>query len=147
MAARANRAETVFVETDNEGGDAWFAAAERLAAEFRRTGAERDRAGAVPHQEIDALRQAGLLTAALPKTYGGGGASWVDALRLVRIISRGDSSIGQLLGYHYVNAFTPIWGGSSEQANRLVTATVKEGWYWGAAVNPRDPALMAPNSG
>ena len=112
-----------------------------IAGEFARTGASRDRAGGVPRDEIDLLRQAGLLTALHPQEIGGAGIGWAEALRLVRIISRGDSNLGQLLGYHYVNAFVPYIVAAPETADRLGRATVESGAYWGAVVNPRDTGL------
>ena len=37
-----------------------------------------------------------------PLAHGGGGQDWTTALRVVRAVSAGDGSIGQLLGYHYL---------------------------------------------
>ncbi|MBA8880136.1 acyl-CoA dehydrogenase family protein [Phyllobacterium myrsinacearum] len=119
-----------------------FAASALIIAEdLAKTGAERDREAGVPKAEIDTLRHAGLLTALHPKEIGGGGIGWADALRLVRIISRGESSIGQLLGYHYVNAYVPYIAANEATAHVLGVETVEKGHYWGAVVNPRDAGL------
>lgn len=115
--------------------------AEAIADDLRRRAAALDREGAPPHAEIDALRKAGLLTALHPAAIGGGGLSWKQALRLVRTVSRGETGVGQLLGYHYVNAISPYWAAPAEQAAALGVETVRLGLYWGAVVNPRDPGL------
>lgn len=112
-----------------------------IAADLAKSGAERDREAGVPKAEINTLRQAGLLTALHPREIGGGGIGWADALRLVRIISRGESSIGQLLGYHYVNAYVPYIAAEEAKAHALGVETVEQGHYWGAVVNPRDAGL------
>ncbi|WP_325094770.1 acyl-CoA dehydrogenase family protein, partial [Burkholderia contaminans] len=50
--------------------------AERLAAGFARTAAERDQQGGTPKAERDQLRDSGLLALSIPAAYGGLGASW-----------------------------------------------------------------------
>ena len=64
------------------------------------------------------------------------------ALKLVRILARGESSIGQLLGYHFVNSQYIYWAiEDPARAHALGAETVAKNLYWGAAVNPRDPGL------
>ncbi|THA68325.1 acyl-CoA dehydrogenase family protein [Ensifer adhaerens] len=125
-----------------------FARAEALSNDLARRGAELDRVGAPPREEIEALRQAGLLTALHSPEIGGAGLNWVDGLRLVRIVARGESSIGQLLGYHYVNSQYVYWAAADpRQAWVLGAETVERQLYWGAAVNPRDPGLTLERRG
>lgn len=125
-----------------------FARAEALSKDLARRGAELDRVGAPPREEIEALRQAGLLTALHSPEIGGAGLNWVDGLRLVRIVARGESSIGQLLGYHYVNSQYVYWAAADpRQAWVLGAETVERQLYWGAAVNPRDPGLTLERRG
>ncbi|QRM57602.1 acyl-CoA dehydrogenase family protein [Sinorhizobium sp. BG8] len=125
-----------------------FAKAREIAADLTRRGAELDLAGKPPHDEIDRLKETGLLTALHPAEIGGGGLDWVDGLRLVRILARGDSSIGQLLGYHYVNSQYIYWAADDpDKAWELGAETVARKLYWGAAVNPRDPGLTLTRNG
>ncbi|CAN7652835.1 acyl-CoA dehydrogenase family protein [Ensifer adhaerens] len=125
-----------------------FARAEALSTDLARRGAELDRVGAPPREEIEALRQAGLLTALHSPEIGGAGLSWIDGLRLVRIVARGESSIGQLLGYHYVNSQYVYWAAADpRQAWVLGAETVERQLYWGAAVHPRDPGLTLERCG
>lgn len=120
-----------------------FARAIAIAADLRARGAELDREGRPPFSEITELKAAGLLNALHPPEIGGGGLDWVDGLRLVRILARGESSIGQLLGYHFVNSQYISWAAEdSDLAWRLSAETVAKSLYWGAAVNPRDPGLV-----
>lgn len=125
-----------------------FAQASEVSAKFARRGPELDRLGLPPRDEIEALRQAGLLSALHAPEVGGAGLSWVDALRLVRIVARGESSIGQLLGYHYVNSQYVYWAAADpRQAWVFGAETVERQLYWGAAVNPRDPGLVLTRRG
>lgn len=124
-----------------------FARAEDISADLSRRAAELDREGRPPLAEIVKLKNAGLLNALHDQKIGGGGLDWVDGLRLVRILARGESSIGQLLGYHFVNSQYVYWALEETRAHALGTETVAKNLYWGAAVNPRDPGLVLTRRG
>jgi alkylation response protein AidB-like acyl-CoA dehydrogenase len=125
-----------------------FAKAEEIAADLARRGAQLDADGEPPLEEIARLKREGLLTALHPAEIGGGGLDWVDGLRLVRILARGESSIGQLLGYHFVNSQYIYWAADDpDKAWDLGVETVAKKLYWGAAVNPRDPGLTLTRNG
>lgn len=125
-----------------------FAKAEEISADLARRGAQLDADGKPPFAEIERLKTEGLLTALHPVEIGGGGLDWVDGLRLVRILARGESSIGQLLGYHFVNSQYVYWAADDpDKAWDLGVETVAKRLYWGAAVNPRDPGLTLTRSG
>lgn len=125
-----------------------FARAEEISADLASRGAKLDRDGRPPVSEIVKLKNAGLLNALHAPAIGGGGLDWVDGLRLVRILARGESSIGQLLGYHFVNSQYIYWAiEDAARAKALGTETVAKGLYWGAAVNPRDPGLTLTRRG
>lgn len=125
-----------------------FAKAEEISADLARRGAQLDADGKPPFAEIERLKTEGLLTALHPVEIGGGGLDWVDGLRLVRILARGESSIGQLLGYHFVNSQYVYWAADDpDKAWDLGVETVAKRLYWGAAVNPRDPGLTLTRNG
>jgi alkylation response protein AidB-like acyl-CoA dehydrogenase len=125
-----------------------FAKAEEIAADLARRGAQLDADGEPPLEEIARLKREGLLTALHPAEIGGGGLDWVDGLRLVRILARGESSIGQLLGYHFVNSQYIYWAADDpDKAWDLGVETVAKKLYWGAAVNPRDRGLTLTRNG
>jgi alkylation response protein AidB-like acyl-CoA dehydrogenase len=137
-----SKSNVVFAASHGIGREALFAKAVELSDDLARRGAELDRAGLAPSAEIIRLKNAGLLNALHAPEIGGGGLSWVDALKLVRIIARGESSIGQLLGYHFVNSQSIYWSFADQaRAHALGSETVARSLYWGAAVNPRDPGL------
>jgi alkylation response protein AidB-like acyl-CoA dehydrogenase len=125
-----------------------FAKAEEISADLARRGAELDAEGRPPIAEMERLKKDGLLNALHPVEIGGGGLDWVDGLRLVRILARGESSIGQLLGYHFVNSQYIYWAADDpDKAWDLGVETVAKTLYWGAAVNPRDPGLTLTQNG
>jgi len=127
------------VHTDEAG---WLKVVREVAAELASTAVERDRAGGPPRKEVQRLRDAGLLTLLGPKTAGGGGADWRFGVRVAREISRVDGSLGQLLGYHYLNEQFVTLMGTPEQAQRWRTDSVRHRWYWAGVINPRDPDIV-----
>lgn len=118
-----------------------------LAEEFAETAIERDAKGGSPTHELNRLRESGLLKLHIPEEYGGLGGNWITALQVVREIAKADGSLGQLLGYHYVNSVTPQLFGTDEQKARYYTNLAKHNWYFGDSVNPRDPDLSLTPDG
>lgn len=90
------------VPIDSEG---WVERAHTVASQLSVDAVERDRAAATPHAEVRLLKESGLVTLLAPVEHGGAGESWTTALRVIRAVSAGDGSIGQLLGYHYLWAW------------------------------------------
>ena len=143
-----SQSNVVFVATPGASRETLFERAEELSADFGRRAAALDDEGLPPLAEIVKLKNSGLLNALQPVDIGGSGLSWVDGLRLVRIIARGESSLGQLLGYHYVNSEYISWAlDDRARARSLASETVSRNLYWGAAVNPRDPGLVLTRRG
>ena len=142
-----SQSNVVFAGHRNATREDLFASAEEISADLSKRAAELDREGRPPLGEIVKLKNAGLLNALHAPEIGGGGLDWVDGLRLTRILARGESSIGQLLGYHYVNSQYVYWGFDEARAQELGNKTVANSLYWGAAVNPRDPGLVLSRRG
>jgi alkylation response protein AidB-like acyl-CoA dehydrogenase len=88
------------------------------------------------------LRQAKLLGLLEPKEFGGGGLGWPEALRIVREVAAGDTSIGQLLGYHYSISRFPLIAGRSGQYEQIGRRSASEQWFWGDAVDPLGPEIV-----
>jgi alkylation response protein AidB-like acyl-CoA dehydrogenase len=59
----------------------------------------------------------------------------------VRELAKTDGSLAHLLGYHYHFAELIRFFGTEEQRGRNLAEAVRAGWFWGGAVNPRDPAV------
>jgi len=127
----------------------WLSAAGDVAARLKETAVAREHAAAPPRSEVALLREAGLLTLLNPEEAGGGGAQFKDAFRVARIIARADTSIAQLLSYHYLLSHSAFWRAEPDQQRRLVRQSVAHQWFWGGASNPRDalPALTADGDG
>ncbi len=77
-----------------------IAIAERLAADFAREGAARDRDRRLPWVELDAFSQSGLWAMNVPKADGGPAVSYATVARVFAIIASGDASIAQIAQNH-----------------------------------------------
>jgi alkylation response protein AidB-like acyl-CoA dehydrogenase len=119
-------------------GKDWLEAGDTVATRLRETAVARERAAAAPHLEISWLRDAGLLTLLNPALAGGGGAAFSDAFRVVRTLARADTSIAQVLSYHYLLSHSAFWRATELQRSQLVRQSVERRWFWGGASNPRD---------
>ncbi len=142
-----SQSNVLFATTRNSSREDLFSRAEAISADLATRAAELDRQGRPPLAEIVKLKNSGLLNALHAPEIGGGGLDWVDGLKLVRILARGESSIGQLLGYHFVNSQYVDWAFDEARARALGSETVAKSLYWGAAVNPRDPGLVLSRRG
>lgn len=125
--------------------DRWGAVAEDVAAELARDAVARDRAGAVPVAELALLRSSGLVNLLIPASAGGEGGHWETAFAAVRAVARADASIGQILGYHYLNSacitfYGAAHGGQPDQ-DAWYRASAAGRWVWADAFNPVSPDL------
>ncbi|MCX5960960.1 MAG: acyl-CoA dehydrogenase family protein [Cyanobacteria bacterium] len=111
---------------------------ETLVQEFRATAVARDHRGGTPKAERDRIRASGLLSLMIPQLRGGHGATWVTAFDLSRRLARVDASLAHVYSYHNLGVALPGLFGSDEQREHFETATVREGWWWGNALNPLD---------
>ncbi|MCF1480550.1 MULTISPECIES: SfnB family sulfur acquisition oxidoreductase [Rhizobium/Agrobacterium group] len=74
--------------------------AHRLAADFVKDAAIRDRDRIWPVAELDAFSQSGLWSINVPKEFGGPELSYATLAKVIEIISQADSSIGQVAQNH-----------------------------------------------
>jgi alkylation response protein AidB-like acyl-CoA dehydrogenase len=110
---------------------------------LRESAATRDRAGGHAAQEKQWIADAGLLTLAVPREFGGQGARWLDVYETIRAIARVDSALAHLLGFQYLQVVSvDVWGDQA-QRERYLRGTVDARWWWGNAVNPLDSRLVA----
>jgi alkylation response protein AidB-like acyl-CoA dehydrogenase len=93
------------------------------------------------------LRDAGFLTLLNPAQAGGGGATFSDAFRVVRTLARADTSIAQVLSYHYLLSHSAFWRATEEQRSELVRQSIEQKWFWGGASNPRDALTILTADG
>ncbi|MEX3824790.1 acyl-CoA dehydrogenase family protein, partial [Paraburkholderia sp. BR14262] len=124
--------------------DARFAA---LLEALRASAAQRDLAGGHAAAEKQRIADAGLLTLAVPREFGGqfgeDGVRWSDIYATIRALARVDSALAHLLGFQCLQiASVALWGSAAQRTNWL-QGTVEHRWWWGNAVNPIDTRLVA----
>jgi len=125
----------------------WSAVADGVASDLADGARERDRSGALPREAVEVLKTSGLVDLIVPAEAGGAGAHWETAFRAVRAIARVDASLGQILGYHYLNqACITFYGGDRERQLDWYRASVRGGatpggWLWSDSFNPVSPDL------
>jgi SfnB family sulfur acquisition oxidoreductase len=93
---RAKRPAHV-IKTDKEA----IEIANKLAADFAKDAALRDREALLPVEEIEAFSQSGLWGIRIPKKYGGAELSYVTVTEVFKIISAADPSLGQIPQNHF----------------------------------------------
>ncbi|PHJ66465.1 monooxygenase [Nostoc linckia z18] len=118
-----------------------------LSKELAQSAVERDIKGRVPEEEINRLRETGLLPLVVPKQYGGIGATWIDALKIVRKLSKADGSIGQLYGNHLNLTALGHVSGTAVQKEKYYTETANNNLFWANAINTRDTRLKISPEG
>lgn len=123
----------------------YVAIAKTLTQNLAATAIERDRQAGLPIYEVQQLRQSGLLPLVIPIEYGGLGASWTEALKVVQELAKTEGSIAQLYANQLILSVLPLVSGTSAQAERYCRATAQEHLFWGNAFNTRDTRLtIAP---
>ncbi|HEY1997081.1 acyl-CoA dehydrogenase family protein [Paraburkholderia sp.] len=114
---------------------------------LRATAAQRDRDGGHAAQEKQWIADAGLLTLAVPREFGGAAAPWPTIYETIRAIARVDSALAHLLGFQCLQVVSvDVWGNHAQRA-RYLRGTVQNRWWWGNAVNPLDTRLIATATG
>jgi SfnB family sulfur acquisition oxidoreductase len=107
--------------------DAAVAAATAFADEVAPGAADRDRAGAVPRQELAAFDRSGLAALTVPRAFGGSGLGPAALAEVVRIIAAADPALAQVPQSHYLAVDILASLGDDEQRNRLYPAVTAGG--------------------
>ncbi len=118
-----------------------------VSCELAASAIERDLKAGAPDEEIQLLRTSGLLPLVVPRRYGGAGASWAEALKIVQELSKADGSIGQLYGNHLNLTTLAEVGGTPAQAEFYYRETVDRNLFWANAINTRDERLKLTPEG
>ncbi|RQS02872.1 acyl-CoA dehydrogenase [Burkholderia sp. Bp9002] len=119
------------------------AALVRVIDALRGSAAARDRVGGHAAQEKQWLADAGLLTLAVPRAFGGQEAAWPVIYDAIRQVARVDSALAHLVGFQCLQVVSvDVWGDPAQRA-RYLRGTVEHRWWWGNAVNPLDTRLVA----
>jgi alkylation response protein AidB-like acyl-CoA dehydrogenase len=125
----------------------WLARAQEVSDILAVDAVERDRANATPHAEVRLLKESGLVTLLGPRAHGGAGETWDTAYKVIRIVARGDGSIGQVLGYHYLWAWAARLVATDAQIAAVEELYTTNNFVFGGAVNPRDSDLTIREDG
>ena len=125
----------------------WLDRAREVAGVLAETALSRDRANETPHEEVRQLKESGLVTLLGPREHGGAGETWQTAYRVIREVAKGDGSIGQLLGYHYLWAWAARLVATPEQIAEVERLYTGNEFFFGGAVNPRDDDLVITDEG
>jgi alkylation response protein AidB-like acyl-CoA dehydrogenase len=120
----------------------WTGVAAEVAARLAPGALARDRENALPRDELELLRESGLVNLIVPTEFGGSGAHWETAFAAVREIARADASLGILLGYHYLNQACITFYGTDEVAQAAwYRRSADARWVWSDSFNPVSPDL------
>ena len=92
-----------------------IATAQALAKQFAESASSRDIDRLLPHAELDALSQSGLLAITVPSEYGGLDVSNAVLAEVTAILAEADGSIGQIPQNHFYILEALRTDGSEEQ--------------------------------
>jgi alkylation response protein AidB-like acyl-CoA dehydrogenase len=130
-----------------KSADQWLADAKDVAAKLAVDAIQRDHENKTPYDEVQLLKDAGLVTLLGPVEHGGGGQTWDTAYKVTREIARADGSLGQLLGYHYLWAWAARLVATDGQISAVEELYTTNNFFFGGAVNPRDSDLTITEDG
>ncbi|MCA3858507.1 MAG: acyl-CoA dehydrogenase family protein, partial [Burkholderia sp.] len=92
----------------------------RVIDALRLTAAARDRAGGHAAQEKQWLADAGLLTLAVPRAFGGQEAAWPAIYDAIRQVARVDSALAHLVGFQCLQVVSvEVWGSPAQRERYL----------------------------
>lgn len=119
----------------------YLAIATSLSQKLAENAVERDQEAGIPKYEIEQLRTSGLFSLVVPKDYGGIGATWAEALKIVQKLSQADGLIGQLYGNHLNLTALGHVSGTPAQKERFYRETAEQNLFWVNAINTKDTRL------
>jgi SfnB family sulfur acquisition oxidoreductase len=128
----SNIQKAAVIQSDEEA----IAVANQLSTELAKTASRRDAERILPYEEIELVSQAGLTAITVPKEYGGAGVSNVTIAEVTKILSSGDSSIGQIPQNHLYLIEALKLDGTEEQ-KQFFFQEVLEGKRFGNAFSER----------
>lgn len=100
-----------------------------------------------PEDEIEQLRETGLLPLVVPKEYGGLGATWKEALKIVYELAKAEGAIGQLYCNHLILTALAHVCGTVEQKEKYYWYTAQHQGFWANAIDTWDTRLRISPEG
>jgi alkylation response protein AidB-like acyl-CoA dehydrogenase len=114
----------------------------QLGREFSKEAAKRDRERLLPRKETDLLSASGLFGITVPREYGGSDVSCVTLTEVFRLLSAGDSSLGQIPQNHFFCIEALSLEGSPSQ-KKLFFAELLEGKRFGNALTEKAASMSS----
>ncbi|MBB3931452.1 alkylation response protein AidB-like acyl-CoA dehydrogenase [Kaistia hirudinis] len=121
--------------------------AEAFGAALAKVATAREQANIRPTAEVAILKSSGLVNLLIPEWFGGLGGSITTALKILVALSRGDASIGALLGYHYTNSGVARLFDVEGDAEAVERLSAEGRWFWGNVSQPGARSLAATPDG
>jgi alkylation response protein AidB-like acyl-CoA dehydrogenase len=118
-----------------------------LSQDIANLAKNRDLKSGISAIEIERLRESHLLSLMVPQKYGGIGATWKEALKVVQEIAASDGSMGQLFGNHLNLTILAHVLGTSAQKKAYYQQTVKTNGFWANAIDTWDTRLRISPEG
>jgi SfnB family sulfur acquisition oxidoreductase len=113
--------------------------AARLSARLADVAAERDLGRRLPDAELAELARSGLLGVTVPRSHGGPGVSCRTLVTVIRLLSSGDGSIGQIPQNHFFCLDAVRENGSGDQLDFFYGLALQGARFGNALVNTRQP--------
>ncbi|QZZ21555.1 acyl-CoA dehydrogenase family protein [Leptothermofonsia sichuanensis E412] len=123
------------------------AIAAALSRDLAASAIERDLKAGIPEEEVRKFKESGLLLLTIPKQYGGIGAGWLDAGKVIQELSKADGSIGQLYCNHLALVLIGEVVGTAAQSEFFYQTSAQNNLFWGNAINTRDTRLKIEPTG
>lgn len=121
-------------------------AARALATRFAGDAAERDASWGRPTDQVQALKDAGLLNLVAPHSVGGPGLPFSTVHRIVRILAAADASLAHIYLIHHVSRQFVLASLDDTRQAELWRHTLAGNWLWANAANMAARKLLGERS-
>ena len=111
-----------------------FHTIQALSEEFAKTYPIRDAYREFPHDEVNQMRESGLMDLSVPEEYGGKGLPFEILADCVMILSTGNPSVAQIFLTHWGALQTLPEVATKAQLQHVFRAVVDHGAYFGQAI-------------
>jgi len=138
---------TTLAQTETAQSNIYIEKAKQLAKQYAIDAIERDQRGGAAYEQVNLLRESGLLKLLVSARYGGYEQPWSVALHVVRELAKSDASLAHLYGFHSINILAARWIGTPQQVEFLEKGTADNNWFWGNSVNHTDRRLIGRREG
>jgi SfnB family sulfur acquisition oxidoreductase len=105
--------------------------------------AKRDRDRLLPHQEVEALTEAGLWSITVPARFGGADVSHTTLAEVVALLAEGDASIAQIPQNHFATLETLRHIGTEDQQRELFGRVLRGTRFGNAEAERGEPTRLS----